>query len=79
MTRRIAIARDGVVRLRGKATRWSVERGHMAWWYVVAPTGERRPFRKHAARTYLESLTDEELLGAPQPTERVLRDWSVDE
>ena len=63
MTRRITIARDGSVKLRGKATRWRVERGHMAWWYAVAPTGEGRPFRKHAVRAYLESLTDEELMG----------------
>jgi len=62
MSSRVTITHDGVVKLRSQPTRWRVERGHMAWWYTISPSGKRRPSRRHALRTYLESLTDEELL-----------------
>ena len=66
MTRRITIARNGVVRLRGKETRWRV-RTQPGWDWFVHPAGDRASVvtfgAEREARAYLESLTDEELRG----------------
>jgi len=70
MTRRITIARDGTVKLRGVKTRWRVETAPSGW-KLRRPTGPNvflsgcsMPVRRlEHARAYLESLTDEELLG----------------
>lgn len=63
MTRRITIARDGTVKLRGVKTRWMCRRSDPCRWLVRTLTSyEGTFFSASEARAYLESLTDEELL-----------------
>ncbi len=69
MTRRISIARDGTVKLGGKATRWRAEPeqfpGLRQYSYlIVNPDGgvEDRCYGQVSARAYLASLTDDELM-----------------
>ncbi len=62
MTRRITIARDGMVKLNGKATRWVVT--FVGQWMVHHVMQPLRLFEsKPEARVYLATLTDEELRG----------------
>ena len=64
MTRRITIARDGTVRLNGRATRWEAGWVDLKLWGVWRPNGERSfGGTLAAARAYLATLTDEELRG----------------
>lgn len=66
MMKRIAIARDGTVKLRGVRTRWRVRRNGCGDFRVGGASWKLTDeyFEYLAdARTYLEALTDEELLG----------------
>ena len=79
MMKRITVSRDGTVRLRGRPTRWRVMlipwreglQSRMGAKYAAMAPGDgckppmaSKPLDTQAeVRTYLESLTDEELLG----------------
>lgn len=70
MTRRLTIARDGTVKLRGKATRWTCRRWWLCLWYVYRVSGsiDGAPCveyysRLDTARAALNAITDEELMG----------------
>ena len=65
MTRRITIARDGTVKLRGKATRWRVTRDDRGGFGLDHPSEgpDYAPYVLRDRRAQLESLTDEELMG----------------
>ena len=69
MTRRITIARDGTVKLRGRETRWRVKAvakqfEHDTPYRLLSPEGVSRVVSSHRdALPYLDELTDEELMG----------------
>jgi squalene cyclase len=64
-TRRITIARDGEVRLNGRATRWRVRRisPDAVWAYPQSGPLAFFAERMASARAYLAALTDAELMG----------------
>lgn len=63
-TRRLTIARDDTVKLRGVKTRWRCRRADYCRWVVRTLTSYEGTYDSaREARAYLEALTDEDLMG----------------
>jgi hypothetical protein len=62
---RITITRDGVVKLNGQATRWSVRKTRLNDWMARRWEPNRAQIfdLRTEARAYLATLTDAELMG----------------